>query len=227
VQKYGPLEIFQQTGPLNPFNPRLNLWCRVELCEVRRYFAAALEALLRIARSVYSNSPGDPEDWGLIANCPSSMGPFPYDPSREPGLSAGWAGLSAEELWAQFATPEMSHPPMTTREARLKLTLQMNMLLALGKIRPYFAWASRNDQPQVLYAGGSLLSYLVLQLCLKMAKIDGHTFCDHCGKLYEPQRLPRADRRNFCRTCQDNGISAQLADRKWREKERRQRHAVH
>jgi hypothetical protein len=43
-----------------------------------------------------------------------------------------------------------------------------------------------------------------------------------------PQRLPRSDRRNFCRTCHDDGIPAKLADRKRREKERgRQRHAVH
>ena len=248
VRKYGSLEIFRQRrggpGDLTELAESLDPWCRIELCEVWRYFAAVMGALLRIAKSVYSNLPGDSKDWSLIANCPWSIGKARYAHTpREAGTLP-----SAEEMWLMLATSERSQlasadetpgtynpfltpkgqaRPMTALEARSRLTLLMNILVALGEVRHYFAWTSRSDQPQILYAGDSLLSYLVLQLCLKMAKIDGYAFCDHCGKLYEPQRLPRSDRRNFCPTCQDNGISARLADRKRREKERiRQRHAV-
>jgi hypothetical protein len=179
-------------------------------------------AILRIARAVYSNSPGDPGDWSLIEKHPRSI----RDRYTEDRLRERIDG--AEEGWVLSIIMSEHFQPRTAREARWKLTLHMNALLALRKIRPYFAWASRGDQPQVLYAGTSLLSYLVLQLALRMSKVDGYAFCDHCGKSYEPERAPRSDRRNFCPTCPDNGISAQLADRKWREKQRiRQRHVAH
>jgi hypothetical protein len=217
VQKYGPLEIFRQAGP----PPNLDCWCEIELCEVWRYFAAVMGALLRIAEGVYSNSSGDPKDWGLIANYPGLIGR-----DRYAFFSSGAITPSAEEAWSAFAS--MSRP-MTTRQARSQLNFYMNMLLALGRIRPYFTWASRSDQPQVLYAGSSLLSHLILQLCFRMATVDHHAFCDYCGKLYEPERAPRPDRRNFCPTCQENGIALRLADRKRREKERtrHRRHAAH
>jgi hypothetical protein len=223
ARRYGPLGIFQWFGgPVSP-NPETALanlikQRNIELCEMWRYFATVMGALLRIAKSLYSNSPGDPKDWNLIADHPSLLEGHEH--------IAGTA-FSAEEWWIMGTLFWKDCLPTTTREARLGLTAYMDHLLGLGKIGPVFDWASRSDRPQVLYAGNSLLSYLVLQLCLRMAKIDGYAFCDHCGKLYEPQRLPRSDRRNFCPTCQDNGISARLADRKRREKERiQQRHAV-
>jgi hypothetical protein len=211
VQKYGPLGIFQHFGsPLN------RVCSEIEWCEVWRYFAAVMGALLRIAEGVYSNSPGDPKDWSLIANWPRfPLGKDDYAAaSKERRL---YGRLLAEQMW--IISTERNRP-MTARQARSQLTFQMNLLLALGKIRPYFAWTSRSVQPQVLYAGSSLLSYLVLQLCFRMSKVDGYAFCDHCGKSYEPDRAPRADRRNFCQACQESRISAQLADRKWRQKER-------
>jgi hypothetical protein len=228
AQKYGHLGIFQREHPSNQnFD---DPWCEVELGEVWRYFARVMNAMLRVTSSVYSNSSGAPKDWGLImGNCPQSI--ELHVDRRHRSEYARLSGITLsrqtpEEWWPWYVNKstdpidEHELPPATPGAARTQLALRMNLLLGLGEIHPYFIWPSLNQQPQVIHAGYSLLSYLVLELSNKMAKIDGHAFCDHCGKVYEPERAPRTDRRNFCPNCHDEGIPQRLADRKRREKER-------
>jgi hypothetical protein len=241
AQRYGQLGIFQQAGrpnvsALSDEEEPPDCWCEIELCEVWRSFATAMAALLRIAKSVYSNSPGDQKDWDCLRpDFPQDMRERYFDSTmkriRGEDQFSAEESLSPEESWlliTGLCTKVLGERHRTARYARLRLTMQMDKLMAMAKIRPYFAWTSRSDRPQVLYAGSSLLSYLVLQLSNRMAKIDGHAFCDHCGKHYEPDRAPRSDRRNFCRDCHDAGIPVQLAVRKYRQKQRgRKRRAAH
>jgi hypothetical protein len=219
--KYGPLGIFQKIERPKPsLGQHLDHWCEVESCSVWRYFASVFGALLRITWSVYSGRPSDPKDRDCM--CPD----FFSQEIRERYYDSiskrfrGGGSFSDEENWFLMAGLYATLFGDSVGTARYGLTSLMDILLEMAKIRPYFAWSSRNARPQVLYAGSSLLSYLVLQLSNRMAKIDGHAFCDHCGKHYEPDRAPRSDRRNFCPDCHDAGIPVQLAVRKYREKQR-------
>jgi hypothetical protein len=188
----------------------------LEYCDVWRYFAGAMGALLRIAAKLYRGEPGSKGDWEIIHKIPrllqetafesrlGSLQPFPHGDEKNWLALAHFAGKASQQNRALF-----SH--------------LMNTLPGLGGVRPWFSWseASRSvARPGITYSGQSLLSQLVLQLCLRIAKVDSFLVCTHCQQTYSPVvRAPKAGQRNFCPDCRVAGVAKKYALRDFRHRQ--------
>jgi hypothetical protein len=188
----------------------------VEYCEVWRYFASAMGAMLRVASSLYRDEPEPEEAWQKISAIPAVMRRTAH--KLEPDSLQTFAE-GPEEVWLSLA--HFAGKPI---EAKKRLFVHLtNALVGLAQIRPWFSWAStsRREPPKMAYSARSLLSNLVLQFCLRVSKVDAFLVCDHCLRQYTPVvRAPRIGYRKFCPECRQEGVPKQYASRDFKERQR-------
>jgi hypothetical protein len=212
ASRYGGLQIFYWLRDIGDWPVTEHL----EYCDIWRYFAGTMGALLRIAAKLYRGERGSQADWEIIHKVPpllqetafgSQLGtlqPFPMGNEKNWLALAHFAGKPSQQNRAIF-----SH--------------MMNTLLGLGGVRPWFSWseASRSAaRPGITYSSQSLLSQLVLQLCLRVAKVDSFLVCTHCQQSYSPVvRAPKAGQRNFCPACRAAGVPQKYALRDFRHRQ--------
>lgn len=148
----------------------------VEHCAVWRYFAAAMQSLLRIGGQLYQSQSGSKEDWDII---------YRFPPEMRQLAQQSTAGLleifpqGAEERWLTLA--HFAEKP--SQRNRTLFVHLLNTVLDLGRVRPRFSWPATGRQvarPQITYSSQSLLFQLALQLCLPLAKPDSFLVCVHC-----------------------------------------------
>jgi hypothetical protein len=189
----------------------------IESCDVWRYFAASMRCLLSIANCFHSDRRPDPADWARIGACPASLVPAK---SEAPDLLSPY-GFGAEEAWAGMA----HFVGKGSDRDRKMWTRLLNVLLELGRVRPWLLWErSAGARPELVFTGPSLLSYLALQLCLRASKHDGFAVCSYCHRQYAPaERAPKAGQRNFCPDCRARGVPIRMAQRSRRERLRGKR----
>jgi hypothetical protein len=212
AERYGGLEIFYAAGDAKG--------CHIEYCDVWRYFALGMQALLRIGAALHTGKRTAMVDWGLIGGYPKVMDEVAdksgeSDPLRFP--------ISHQEAWLSMARYIHMREQPYAGEARRMFTRLVNTLLGLGNVRPWIVWPSGQGRPQLRDSGRSLLSVLALQLCLRAARIDAFVLCTHCQRQYlPPERAPKAGQRNFCPECRQKGVPQQYALRDFRRKQRQE-----
>jgi hypothetical protein len=199
-RKYGTLGVFRT------LIAKSENW---ENCGVCRYFSACFFALLRIAGSLYSHRNPDPKDWEVIGNAPP--------PIREWHRRAeNILDNAPEHRWSI-----MVHFVRKGDRGRHMLAVLVNGLLDLGKVSLGFEWVPGAPRPRVSYCSSSLLSFLTLQLCLRLAKVESLILCNECGRLVINQRAPKAGQRSFCSTCRAKGVPKKYALRAFRARQRK------
>jgi hypothetical protein len=184
-----------------------------ESCQVWRYFAKSIQALLRIATTINRPKAGTPDDWDQIGCCPPAMKEPPgasqsdlLSPTRYPG----------EEAWtimAHFIRKGDRNWRMWTR--------LLNCLLDLGRVRPFVDWdrSSNKRSPYLLFGTPSLFSHIAFQACLLATRREGVAVCSYCRASYQPRlRAPKVNQRNFCPACKEKKIPARLWQRDHRAK---------
>lgn len=213
VKRYGGLQAFYRLETGSDW-PRT---AHTEYCSVWRYFAGAMRSLLQIAAEQYQGKPGSPEQWEWISAYPAVMRKLVRKQNRYPLEPLP---LSDEEHWlalAHFAGKESQRTPMM-------LASLLNTLLGLGRVRPWLSWSTeqgRGTPIQLTYSSDSFLSYLALQLCLRIAKVDAFAPCFHCGRTYLPEgRAPKAGQRNFCPECRSKDMPNYYSHRDYRRRKR-------
>jgi hypothetical protein len=214
ARQYGGLQIFYSVLPQQSWPDTVH----IEYCEIWRYFAGAMAALLRIGAEFYQGRTGAETDWQIISSTPKVMRKVVQ--SSDPDLLQAFA-LSNEENWLVLAEA-VSKPNQRTKVVVGHLA---NTLLGLGGVRPWLTWPDTRGavaRPRITYFGSSLLSELALQLCLRLVKVDTLLVCVHCHKLYSPVvRAPKAGQRNFCPDCRHEEIPKAYALKDFRERQRR------
>jgi hypothetical protein len=198
-KKYGTLDVFRTLVSES------ENW---ENCGVWRYFSACMSALLRIAGSLYSQRNPDPKDWEIIANAPPPIRDWPD---------------RAENIFDDAPEHRWSVMVYFVRKGdrrRKMLGVLVNGLLALGKVNLGFDWAADAPRPRVSYCSSSLLSFLALQLCLSLAKVDSLVLCHECGELVINRRAPKVGQRAFCSRCRKKGVPRKYALRAFRSRQR-------
>jgi hypothetical protein len=221
AEKFGGLGIFcrkellqLQNSPDGPMN-----FLVTESCEVWRYFAGAVLALLKIAATLDNRKPGTAEDWEAIGNIPLVMREMPIS-DRFDFLSPVMAG--GEKAWVDMAYFVERGPWDRNREMWLRL---INSLLDIGRVRPIMMWRDDGERvkarPHLVYGTPALLSYIALKVALTSARTDAFAVCSYCGKEYTPIRAPKFGQRNFCNDCRKAGVVSKLAqqDRRARLRE--------
>ncbi|MFN0167206.1 MAG: hypothetical protein ACKV22_12325 [Bryobacteraceae bacterium] len=212
--RYGGLEVFYRYESGMKWPKTLH----VEHCDVWRYFARVMGALLRIAATFYSGGSGSREDWYAISKHPSVMRELAFKSDVDPlnGFSEG-----NEEAWLSvvyFADKDSS-------QTTVMLSHLVNILLGLGRVRPWLIWpqsARPGSRPKSQYTSSSLFSNLALQLWLLMSRAEAFAVCTHCLKQYIPGlRAPKAGQRRFCPDCREEGAPKEYARRDFRERQRR------
>ena len=216
ANRYGGLQIFCEPLP----GSRRPVIKHLEYCAVWRYFAQVMGSLLRIAAALYRGGSGRKEDWENIHQVPAVM-------RQTVDLSTSGRGHpfpeGDEQTWLSLA-----HYAGKRREQNRRMFGHLvNTLLGLGAVRPWFTWleSSRSvSRPEIRYSSQSLLSQLVLQLCLRVAQVDRFLVCVHCQTPYTPgQRAPKAGQRNFCPACREKGIPKAYAVKDFRKRQREAR----
>jgi hypothetical protein len=214
--RYGGLQIFCRQLP----SGRRPVIIHSEDCEVWRYFATAMGSMLRIAAEFYRGRSGLKEDWDNIHQVPRVMHQTVH--RSAPGLSHPFPE-GDERNWLSLAH-FIGKPTQQNRRMFVHL---MNTLLGLGGVRPWFRWSDSSrsvSRPEIRYSSQSLLSQLVLQLCLRLAKVDSFLVCVHCQTRYSPgKRSPKAGQRNFCPGCREQGIPKAYAVKDFRQRQRQAR----
>ena len=128
--------------------------------------------------------------------------------------------LSDEENWLVLAHFVVKQ----SEQNRVMFGHLINTLLGLGCVRHWLTWpdgARKVVRPKIAYSSSSLLSQLVLQLCLRLAKIDAFLVCTHCQKPYSPVvRAPKVGLRHFCPECRGEGVPKRYALRDFRKRQR-------
>jgi hypothetical protein len=175
----------------------------IEQCDVWRYFAGCMQALLFIMHAYREDRKPQASDWEVIGNAPEVVTSTRHEATDllHPHSYGG------EALWAtvvHFVRQGSDRDRKMCREL-------MNSLLELGRVRPWVTW---NDQPQLLFSGPSLLSYLALQLCLLALKHDSTAICSYCFERYIVQRAIKAGQQNYCQACRKARVSARLSQRR-------------
>jgi hypothetical protein len=184
----------------------------LESCDVWRYFAASMGALLSIAGCWHNHRRPDPADWARLGTCPVSL--VPAERASPDFLSPYTEG--PEGAWVA-----MAHFVGQGERDRAMWTRLVNALLELGRVRPWLLWESPGDlaRPTLVFSGPGLLSYLALQLCLRASKQDAFALCSYCHRQYPPgKRAPKTGQRNFCPECRDRSVPARMAQRSRRER---------
>lgn len=203
ASSFGPLGIF--CGPPESRD------ASVEYCDVWRYFARAITALLRIAARTKADAKDSEDDWILIKKAPLVM--------------RDWYKRKEHSAEGVFNDPETAWSAMLLFIQRGKdrdramLVRLLNTLLQLGQVRPWVLWPEDSSRPRVVYSSPRLLSYLALQLCLRVGGLDSFVVCHHCRKEYSPpRRAPKANQRNFCPECREERMPQKYALKDYRKK---------
>jgi hypothetical protein len=207
ASRFGALLVFGRIDLLKP-----QKYVIVESCDVWRYFAASMRCLLSIANCFHHDRRPDPADWARIGASPTSLAPAK---SEALDLLSPYAS-GAEETWVA-----MAHFVRSGSDRDRKMwTRLLNVLLELGRVRPWLLWErSAGTRPELVFTGPSLLSYLALQLCLRASKHDAFAVCSYCHREYAPtERAPKAGQRNFCPDCRASGVPIRMAQRSRRER---------
>ena len=172
---------------------------------------------MRIGAEFHRGRSGLKEDWESLRNVPPVMRKAVH--RSNPGLLHPFP-QGNEENWLSLA--HFAGKPAERK--RTTLSHLVNTLLGLGAVRPWFTWpeAARSvTRPEIRYSSQSLVSQLVLQLCLRLAKLDSFLVCVHCQRQYCPVlRAPKAGQRNFCPECRDEGIPKAYALQDFRKRQR-------
>jgi hypothetical protein len=211
ASSFGPLLIFCRAKERKSLPEKLII---VESCEVWRYFAASMLALLRIASCFHADRKPDPADWDRIGACPA-----PLVPTRLRHLDPlSFTSMGGEQSWVA-----MAHFVGKGADRDRKMwALFLNVLLELGRVRPWLVWEGTGGsarRPKLVFSGSHLLSYLALQLCLMASKHDAFAVCSFCSCQYVPLgRAPKTGQRNFCPDCRESGVPGMLAQRARRER---------
>lgn len=201
--RFGALWIFRTPDPETP----LIAW--FEHCDVWRYFARTMLALLKIAARSRQDGPATKEDWDAIGRLPAVLSNWDFPDERVD-----------ENFWIATAH-YVAKGSNRNRKCHVRL---LNTLLALGRVRPWVLWPANSGRARVVYSSPRLVSYLALQLCLKIGGLNAFVTCHHCRKEYTPpQRAPKAGQRNFCPECRDLRIPKTYALRDYRERKRSKR----
>jgi hypothetical protein len=171
----------------------------IEYCEVWRYFARVMGAVLRIATNIRRGARGPTAEWHVIAQMPKAM-------SSEEGNEIHPHRLRNQLVetveWSASAVYLGLPGNPKLREARSVFLRLLNNLLGLGMVRPWIKWPATPSQPHMVYSGHSLFSTLALQLCLNVMRLDSFVICSACQEPYRPEkRGPKAGQRNFCPEC--------------------------
>jgi hypothetical protein len=209
AERYGGLFVFCEMD-LNRSEDRLTV---TESCEVWRYFARSIQALLRITPTINSRKAGTPDDWDQIGQCPPAIEEAP-EASKIELLSP--TGFSGEEGWKTGA-----HFVRRGDRSWRMWTYLLNCLLDLGKVRPFVHWnrSSNERSPYVLFGTPSLFSHIAFQACLLATRREGMALCSYCRAQYQPRlRAPKANQRNFCDACKEKKVPARLWQRDHRAK---------
>jgi hypothetical protein len=204
AKRFGPLEIYSEPGPDRG---------DIEYCEVWRYFARSMLALLKIAARVNAGNPGSKEDWDTIGAVPRVM----TDRCRLLEDHEMEARHEDEYVW--FA---MTRFVARGKDRDQKMLVRfLDRLLGLGRVRPWVRWPKNALRPRLIYSSPGLLPYLALQLCLRATKMDAFVLCAHCQKEYTPsERKPKTRQRNFCPECREAGIPKKYALSDYRNRKR-------
>jgi hypothetical protein len=202
-----------------------------ESCRVWRYFADSMRAMLRIAANFRSGLTAKVADWKIIGNSPPRIAEY-----KDPFESGEYEVLDSLALSVAKAEAEWhSRARFIEQRAKLGSNLSMlegliNNLVALGKVRPWLYWMKSESTrvPQISFSGPSLLSYLALQTCLKVANHDSFAVCSFCGNQYTPVgRAPKSGlQKHYCPDCRKRGVPVMMAQRARRERLRKQRAGV-
>lgn len=208
AERYGPLLVFWQKT-----RGKKDLVI-TERCDVWRYFARTMEALLHIGagfRTTDRQGRNLDTDWNVILDMPPIVRRafeledqdyvnqdyskrILYDPEYE------WSGRARVPR-----NPKHRH--------KATWMMLMNCLLQLGRTRPWLLSDQGQSAFQIVFSGPNLLSYLALQICMVVATHDSEVMCSNCKGLYRPKRSPKAGQRNFCPKCRDEGWPVRLAQR--------------
>ncbi len=210
ASRYGGLGVYcvlDQPGP----NYRT-----VEFCDVWRYFAKTIKSLLSIATTASGKDVGTTEEWNSIHNFPAIMRHITLT-IRE-GISDR---LSPEPYEGEEGWTTVAHfvKKSGTYENRAMWRRLLNVLLSLGRVRPWVLWAGAHNEgrTRLVYGTPSLLSYLALQVCLLAVGQSEFFVCSVCRSEYVPMRVPKAGQKNYCPECRKNGAASRLGQRKRRE----------
>jgi hypothetical protein len=111
----------------------------VEHCEVWRYFARAMGALLRIAAAFYNGGSGSREDWLVISHTPLIMRDLTQ--KMEVGVTHPFSA-SDEEAWLHASYFAGKDADQTT----VMFSHLMNILLGLARVRPWIIWSDRSKR---------------------------------------------------------------------------------
>jgi hypothetical protein len=221
ASKFGPLLIFCRKEYAPGKDLEMDQLVIVESCQVWRYFAACMRSLLRIAARFHAGRAPDPADWGTIGKYPPPVGRAKEEANKEPVDWLNPSPSTGEEAWKI-----MAHFVGKGKDRdRAMWTRLLNVLLGLGRVRPWVLWAGpENDaRPKVVFSGPNLLSHLAIQLCLVASKQDSFAICSYCNSHYTPQkRAPKAGQRNFCPECRESGVPVRIAQRRRRAKLRKE-----
>ena len=152
ASKFGPLLIFCREERAPSTDVGMDQLVLVESCEVWRYFAACMRSLLRIAASFHGGRAPDPADWATIGNYPPPVGrvkDYRYD--QEPVEWLNPSPCTGEEAWKA-----MVHFVGKGKDRdRAMWTRLLNVLLGLGRVRPWVLWEEPEDdaRPKVVFSG--------------------------------------------------------------------------
>ena len=213
AKRYGGLQVFCQLSG----RPKWPHTEHVEYCEVWRYFAHAMGALLRIGAEIYRGRAGSKEDWHIVSAVPPVMRETFH--SSEPGLLHPFPA-GDEENWLILA----HYVDKRSQQSRPMFGHLVNTLLGLSGVRPWMTWTDTSRgvaRPTMAYWNRSLLAELALQLCLRLVKVDTLLMCIHCQKLYSPVvRAPKTGQRSFCPQCRKDGVPKKYALKDFRQRQK-------
>ena len=148
-------------------------------------------AFLRIAKSLADETPGEPDDWQIVNECPWWRDiPTNRASTGRPKLDGDWQAL-AERL---------------------------DRCIEIGDVRPRSVWRN-GSTPDLIFGCGLTLDRIGLFGCLSLyvqTEISGAKrleTCSSCRRWYVPTRAPVAGRRHYCQACRAEGIPEKNARR--------------
>ena len=197
--KYGRLEVF--TFPRKARNFKCE-W--IEYCEIWRYLARSMHALLMIVADFDVGGRGSKADWEAIIKMPEAI--------RR--MKSKWLG-GQENRWMRMAFALEYHG--SDNEESGTFIYLLNALLGMGNVRASLEWRTGSSRPRLVYASSRLLSHLALQLCLRVTRREAFVICHHCQREFTPPfRAPKIGQRSFCPECREAGEPKRYALRDYR-----------
>ncbi len=227
VIRYGSIGVFEHGGQMALGDIRARP--KVAFCEVYRYFARVMQALLLLASRLHDGQCGALTGWASIGSYPKIM-----ERVTNRRALGKYARVDAEKNWLSIAeiyrdsldVLKRDHEKGIDRE-KGGLGATLDYLLDLAGARIRFKWRSveqTNPKPHLYYENQVLFQYLIHQLCLSVARVPASAVCSSCNTQYSPlQRVPKKGQRNFCLQCRKDGIPQKLALKRFREKQRESR----